>query len=126
LILHFGDSFHKQKGFPHLFNECAYNELNTYHGGKTMAKCPKCQSSNVVVTEEVYTRKGRTFYRFVQTILVILIIMIAYGFNELFLGILLAIAASIVISVFSLINASKRAISKTKLSCLDCKAKTYL
>jgi hypothetical protein len=95
-------------------------------GDQCMAQCPSCKSNNTVVTEEVYTRKGRSYYKFWQTIIVIASLWFGFATNQVILGILLAIGAAILVSVFSLINAGKRASSKTKITCLDCKAKTYL
>lgn len=91
-----------------------------------MTQCPKCQSSNVVVTEEVYVRKGKGYYQFWQTILVLLTLGISVAVEQLAVGILIAIAVAITVSVFSLINANKKATSRTKLSCLACQQKTYL
>jgi hypothetical protein len=57
-----------------------------------MAQCPKCPSSNTIATEEVFTRKGRAYYRFWQTIWVFFFIgggfvieQIAYGFIAAFI-----------------------------------------
>ena len=91
-----------------------------------MATCPQCQSNNVVITEEVFTRKGRVYYRFLQTILVVLIMVIGFVLNELLTAFFIALLASVIIGIFSLVNASKRAISKTKLVCLSCQHKRYL
>jgi hypothetical protein len=91
-----------------------------------MAQCPSCQSENVVVTEEVFTRKGRAYYRFIQTVLVLAIMGISVALNEPLTGFLVAIFVSVILSVLSVVNAGKRALSKTKLSCLNCKTKTYL
>jgi hypothetical protein len=91
-----------------------------------MAQCPHCQSSNVVVTEEVFTRKGSGFYRFWQTIVVIVLMLLGVALNDFALGFMLALGGGILVSIFSLVNASKKATSKTKLSCLNCKEKTYL
>ena len=91
-----------------------------------MAQCPRCQSSNVVVTEEVFTRKGSAFYRFWQTIVVIGFVLFGFTINDWGLGFMLAIGGGILVSIFSLVNASKKATSKTKLSCLNCKEKTYI
>ncbi len=91
-----------------------------------MAQCPHCQSSNVVVTEEVFTRKGSGFYRFWQTIVVIGFVLFGFAINDWGLGFMLAIGGGILVSIFSLVNASKKATSKTKLSCLNCKEKTYI
>jgi hypothetical protein len=91
-----------------------------------MAQCPHCQSSNVVVTEEVFTRKGSGFYRFWQTIVVIVLMLLGVALNDFALGFMLAFGGAILVSIFSLVNASKKATSKTKLSCLNCKEKTYL
>jgi hypothetical protein len=43
----------------------------------------------------------------------------AYGFLAAFLS-------AIIVAIFSLINASRRATSKTKLTCVSCKRVTYL
>jgi len=91
-----------------------------------MAQCPACQSSNVVMTEEVFTRKGRAYYRFIQTVVVIVIIAVSFALNEFATGILLALGAGIIVSIFSLINASKKSVSRTKVICLRCKQKHYL
>jgi hypothetical protein len=91
-----------------------------------MAQCPHCQLSNVVVTEEVFTRKGSVFYRFWQTIVVIGFVLFGFAINDWGLGFMLAIGGGILVSIFSLVNASKKATSKTKLSCLNCKEKTYI
>lgn len=91
-----------------------------------MAQCPHCQSSNVVVTEEVYTRKGRGYYSFIQTIVIIGMLIFGFSINDVGLGFLLALGGAIMVSIFSLINASKKANSRTKLHCLSCKTKTYL
>ncbi len=91
-----------------------------------MAKCPSCHSHNVVVTEEVYTRKGRGYYRFLQTLTFFLIIGIAIALEELATGILIAIGSSLLIGVMSLFNAAKRAKSRTKITCLACHNKQYL
>jgi len=91
-----------------------------------MAQCPHCQSANVVVTEEVFTRKGRGFYSFMQTLVVVTMMLLGFTINNLGLGLMLALGGAIFVSIFSLINAAKKANSRTKLSCLNCKTKTYL
>jgi predicted nucleic-acid-binding Zn-ribbon protein len=91
-----------------------------------MAQCPKCQSSNVAVTEEVYTRKGRAYYRFLQVVFTLLILIFFFSNQEYATGFVSVIGVNIIIWVLSLINASKRATSKTKISCLECKYKTYI
>jgi hypothetical protein len=91
-----------------------------------MAQCPSCQSTNVIVTEEVYTRKGRAYYRFWQTVVVITLFLVGYAMNDFALGFFLALGGGLTVSVFSLINASKKSVSRTKVSCLGCKEKTYL
>ena len=91
-----------------------------------MGQCAKCQSSNVVVTEEVYTRKGKAFYRFWQSVVIISFLIIGFALGEFFLGFFFALIGGIVVSIFSLINASKKSVSRTKVSCLNCKEKTYL
>jgi hypothetical protein len=91
-----------------------------------MAHCPNCQSSNIVVTEEVYTRKSRLYYRFLQTISIIIIMIISVILNEIIVGFLLSFGVALAIYVLALINASKKSSSRTKISCLDCKKKAYL
>ena len=91
-----------------------------------MAHCPQCQSSNVVVTEEVYTRKGRAYYSFIQTIVIIGMVLFGFAIDNIGLGFIFALGGAILVSIFSLINAGKKANSRTKLSCLTCKTKTYL
>jgi hypothetical protein len=91
-----------------------------------MAQCPRCQSTNVVVTEEVFTRKGRAFYRFWQTIVVIVFVSFGLAIGDFFLGFFLALGGGILVGIFSLVNAGKKSTSRTKLSCIDCKEKTYL
>jgi hypothetical protein len=91
-----------------------------------MAQCPSCKSNNTVVTEEVYTRKGKSFYRFWQTIIVIGFIWFGFASNQIALGFGLAITGGVIVNVFSLINAGKQSSSRTKLTCLNCKVKTYL
>jgi hypothetical protein len=91
-----------------------------------MAQCPSCHSRNVVVTEEVYTRKGRGYYRFLQTLTFIVIIGISVALEQLTTGILIAIGSSLIIGVMSLFNAAKRAKSRTKITCLACRTKQYL
>jgi ABC-type nitrate/sulfonate/bicarbonate transport system permease component len=91
-----------------------------------MAQCPHCHSTNVVVTEEVFTRKGRAFYRFWQTIVVIIFIAFGFTIGELFLGFFLGLGGGILVGIFSLVNAGKKSTSRTKLSCINCKEKTYL
>jgi hypothetical protein len=91
-----------------------------------MPQCPSCQSTNVIVTEEVYTRKGRAYYRFWQTVVVITLFLVGYAMNDFALGFFLALGGGLTVSVFSLINASKKSVSRTKVSCLGCKEKTYL
>ena len=91
-----------------------------------MAHCPQCQSTNVVVTEEVFTRKGSGYYRFLQTVVVIGFVFFGFIIKDLGLGFILAITGGIFVSVLSLFNAGKKAYSRTKLSCLTCKTKTYL
>jgi hypothetical protein len=91
-----------------------------------MPQCPICQSTNVIITEEVYTRKGRAYYRFWQTIVVITLIVFGFAINEFVLGFILALVGAIIVSVFSLINASKKSVSRTKVNCLSCKQKTFL
>ena len=91
-----------------------------------MPTCPSCQSANVVVTEEVFTRKGRAYYSFLGTIWMIGSILIFSSFDTYVEGFLVAIAGLIVIKIVSIFNAGKRAKSRTKLSCLTCKQKTYL
>jgi hypothetical protein len=87
-----------------------------------MPQCPSCQSTNVIVTEEVYTRKGRAYYRFWQTV----VVFFGYAMNDFALGFFLALGGGLTVSVFSLINASKKSVSKTKVSCLSYKQKTLL
>jgi hypothetical protein len=91
-----------------------------------MPQCPSCHSTNVIVTEEVYTRKGRAYYRFWQTVVVITLFLVGYAMNDFALGFFLALGGGLTVSVFSLINASKKSVSRTKVSCLGCKEKTYL
>ncbi len=91
-----------------------------------MATCPKCQSDNVVVTEEVFTRKGKAFYRFWQTIIVIFFVLFGFASQNIGLGFILAIVGGLTVNVFSLINAGKQSSSKTKMTCLSCKEKTYI
>jgi hypothetical protein len=91
-----------------------------------MPQCPSCQSTNVIVTEEVYTRKGRAYYRFWQTIIVITLFLLGFAMNDLALGFFLALGGGLTVSVFSLINASKKSVSRTKVNCLNCKQKTFL
>ncbi len=91
-----------------------------------MAQCPQCSSTNVVVTEEVYTRKGNAYYRFWQFIIVVAMVLLGGAIENYGLGILLAIGGSILVGVFALINSGKKATSGTKLFCLVCKVKTYL
>ncbi|MBM3909334.1 MAG: hypothetical protein FJ352_00985 [Firmicutes bacterium] len=79
-----------------------------------MAQCPHCQSTNVVVTEEVFTRKGRGFYSFMQTLVVVTMVLLGFAINNLGLGFILALGGAIVVSIFSLINAAKKAHSRTK------------
>jgi hypothetical protein len=91
-----------------------------------MAQCPTCQSTNVVVTEEVYTRKGRAFYRFWQTIIIVVILLVGFAMEAYAFAFIAAIIGGLSVNVFSLINASKQSTSRTKLSCLACKTKVYL
>ena len=91
-----------------------------------MAQCPRCQSSNVVVSEEVFTRKGSSYYRFWQTIVVVVMVMFGFATGDLALGFFLALGGGLLVGVFSLINAGKKATSRTKISCITCKEKTYL
>lgn len=91
-----------------------------------MAQCPTCHSSNVVITEEVYTRKGRGYYRFLQSIFIFIIMIPAVALEQIPTGFLLAIGTSIFIWFLSLMNATRRAKSKTKITCLSCRAKHYL
>jgi transposase-like protein len=91
-----------------------------------MPQCPSCHSTNVIVTEEVYTRKGRAFYNFWQTVVIISMILLGYAMNNLALGFMLALGGAVIVSIFSLINASKKSVSRTKVSCLSCKQKTLL
>jgi hypothetical protein len=91
-----------------------------------MPQCPSCQSTNVIITEEVYTRKGRAYYRFWQTIIVITLFLLGFAMNDLALGFFLALGGGLTVSVFSLINASKKSVSRTKVNCLNCKQKTFL
>jgi hypothetical protein len=91
-----------------------------------MAQCSHCQSNNVVVTEEVFTRKGRGYYRFLQTITTFGILILFFAYEAYANGIFFAILANVVIAILSLINASKRASSRTKLTCLSCKRKQYI
>jgi hypothetical protein len=91
-----------------------------------MAQCPSCQSTNVIVTEEVYTRKGRAYYRFWQTVVVIILFLVGYAMNDFALGFFLALGGGLTVSIFSLINASKKSVSRSKVSCLACRQKTYL
>jgi hypothetical protein len=91
-----------------------------------MPQCPSCHSTNVIVTEEVYTRKGRAYYRFWQTIIVITLFLLGFAMNDLALGFFLALGGGLTVNVFSLINASKKSVSRTKVNCLNCKQKTFL
>jgi hypothetical protein len=91
-----------------------------------MPQCPSCHSTNVIVTEEVYTRKGRAYYRFLQTVVVFTLFLIGYAMNEFALGFFLALGGGLIVGVFSLINATKKSVSRTKVSCLSCKQKTLL
>jgi hypothetical protein len=91
-----------------------------------MAQCPSCQSTNVVVTEEIFTRKGRLYYRFWQTIWVFFFIGGGFVIEQIAYGFLAAFLSAIIVAIFSLVNASRRATSKTKLTCVTCKRVTYL
>jgi hypothetical protein len=91
-----------------------------------MPQCPSCQSTNVIITEEVYTRKGRAYYRFLQTVVVFTLFLFGYAMNDFALGFFLALGGGLTVSIFSLINASKKSVSRTKVSCLSCKQKTLL
>ncbi len=91
-----------------------------------MAQCPRCQSTNVVVSEEVFTRKGKVYYRFWQTVVVVLMVMFGVAIGDFALGFFLGLGGGLLVGVFSLINAGKKATSRTKISCINCKEKTYL
>ena len=91
-----------------------------------MAQCPRCQSTNVVVTEEVFTRKGRAYYRFWQTVVVVVFVLFGTVIGDLALGFFLGLAGGILVGIFSLINSGKKATSRTKISCIACKEKTYI
>ena len=91
-----------------------------------MLSFPSCPSSNVVVTEEVYTRKGQAYYSFVGTVWMIGSIVLFFSFEAFVEGILVTFAGLVMLKIFRIINAGKRAQSRTKLSCLTCKQKTYL
>ena len=91
-----------------------------------MAQCPTCQSSNTIATEEVFTRKGRAYYRFWQTIWVFFFIGGGFVIEQIAYGFLAAFISAILVAIFSLVNASRRTTSKTKLTCISCKHVTYL
>ena len=91
-----------------------------------MPQCPSCQSANVIITEEVYTRKGRAYYRFWQMIVVITLIVFGFAINDFILGFILTLIGAIIVSVFPLINASKKSVSRVKVNCLNYKQKTFL
>ena len=91
-----------------------------------MAQCPRCQSTNVVVTEEVFTRKGRAYYRFWQTVVMVVLVMVGTAIGDLALGFFLGLGGGILVGIFSLINSGKKATSRTKISCIACKEKTYI
>jgi hypothetical protein len=80
-----------------------------------MVQCPRRQSTNVVVTEEVFTRKGKVYYRFWQTVIVVLMVMFGVAIGDLALGFFLALGGGLLVEVFSLINAGKKATSRTKI-----------
>jgi gas vesicle protein len=52
--------------------------------------------------------------------------LIGIAIGEFALGFLGALTGGVIVSIFSLINASKKSNSRTKISCLSCKEKTYL
>lgn len=91
-----------------------------------MAQCPRCQSTNVVVTEEVFTRKGRAYYRFWQTVVVVVMVMFGMAIGDFSTGIFLGLGGGLLVGFFSLINSGKKATSRTKISCVACKEKTYI
>jgi hypothetical protein len=89
-----------------------------------MAQCPRCQSTNVVVTEEVITRKESVYYRFWQTVVVMVMIGMAIG--NFSTGIFLGLGGELLVGFLSLINAGKKTTSRTKISCITCKEKAYI
>ena len=91
-----------------------------------MAQCPRCQSTNVVVTEEIFTRKGRVYYRFWQTVVVVVMVMFGMTIGDVSTGIFLGLGGGLLVGIFSLINSGKKATSRTKISCVACKEKTYI
>lgn len=91
-----------------------------------MPVCPSCQSSNVVVTEEVFTRKGKAYYSFLGTLWMVGSLAVFFSFEAYAEGVMVTIAGLVVLKVLSIINAGKRAKSRTKVTCLSCKQKTYL
>jgi len=91
-----------------------------------MTQCPRCLSTNIVVTEEVFTRKGRLYYRFWQTVIVVMMVMFGVAIGDLALGFFLGLGGGLLVGIFSLINSGKKATSRTKISCISCKEKTYI
>jgi uncharacterized membrane protein len=79
-----------------------------------------------VVTEEVFTRKGRLYYRFWQTVIVVMMVMFGVAIGDLALGFFLGLGGGLLVGIFSLINSGKKATSRTKISCISCKEKTYI
>ena len=77
-----------------------------------MAQCPRCQSTNVVVTEEVITRKESVYYRFWQTVVVMVMIGMAIG--NFSTGIFLGLGGELLVGFLSLINAGKKSNVKNK------------
>ena len=62
---------------------------------------PSCQSSNVVVTEEVFTRKGRAYYSFLGTIWMIGSMILFFSFEAFVEGILVTLAGRVMLNIFA-------------------------
>jgi hypothetical protein len=59
---------------------------------------------------------------------VVVVVMVMFGMtiSDVSTGIFLGLGGGLLVGVLSLINAGKKATSRTKISCITCKEKTYI
>jgi hypothetical protein len=61
---------------------------------------------------------------FWQTVVVVVMVMFGMTISDVSTGIFLGLGGGLLEGVLSLINAGKKATSRTKISCITCKEKT--
>lgn len=89
--------------------------------------CPKCGSTDISITEEVYRHSNRILHKLVMLVLAVVgIIIIFNGENSMGWGIALIVSSfvyGIVVRIYEHIRSAK---SRTKCICLKCRNKWYI